>query len=81
MLSHFTDDRERQSHGIMTPTVLSPNTTRHQVLMCVRKLSESQLNLAHGTQQKSNEKLQPKTDTLRITVPVNSQSSGRHSLL
>jgi len=31
MQSHSRDDRERQSHGIMTPTtVLSPDTTRHQ---------------------------------------------------
>jgi len=33
-----------------TPTVLSRDTTRHQVLLCIRKLSESQLNLAHGTE-------------------------------
>ena len=57
-----------------TPTVLSSDTTQHQVLMCVRKLSENQLNLNRSTKNEwklqPNKKLCYRRETARCVVSI-----------
>ena len=52
--------------GQQSQQLAPPDSTRHQILMCIGKLTESQLNLTHGTeQQKMNENYNQKTALYR----------------